>query len=74
VTLIGFDGDETAYPFRADVGQQYGYDLPETLALRLVAAEQEHDAVTTAIREHIAEQRLPLLDLDTGEEADEDDL
>jgi hypothetical protein len=63
IGIVGYEGDETAYPYRCDGNLDTGLEVPTELLERLVAAEREHDAATAAIRRYIADRDVPEIDL-----------
>lgn len=64
IGIVGYDGDETPYPYRRNDDLATGFEVPVDLIERLVAAEREHDAATEAIRRYIEQHHVPEIDLD----------
>lgn len=72
VGYLGADGNP--YPYTSTDGQQYGYQVPEQLVRQVVAAEKAHREACDNVRAWVTTYQLPLIDLDSGEEVDEDEL
>ncbi len=71
--FVTYHGSETLEDtFRRSDGDETGYRIPDELIVRLEVLDRQRQAAVDEIKRYVVEQRVPEVDLDSGEPTGED--